>query len=181
MTSPFPFVAGARLDAADLNAVGMFHIKTEAVSGTPSSVEITSAFSSTFDNYRVVGYALGTSGAGNDITMKLGTGTQTTTYYGNTNKFAYNVSGSTKTNHNNTGPMPIAIDNTAGGAIFVDVTIYAPQVAGYTAWQQKTGSLRGFDVNGFYNSVTQFTSVTFECSVGNWTQGEFRLYGIVDG
>ena len=178
----YPFAAGATLTAAQMNTIGVFYVKTQAVSGTPSSVTVTSAFSSTFDHYRIIGYALATSASGNDVEMELGGGgSHTSNYYGNTNKFVYNVSGSSKANYTNTGPMPISVDNTVGGAVNIDVMIYAPQVAGYTSWAQKGAGLRAYDVNGWYNALTQFTSVTFECTTGNWTQGEFRVYGVVDG
>lgn len=178
----YPFVAGTTLTAAAMNTIGLFHVKTQTISGTPSSVTITSAFSSDFDNYRIIGHNLVTSGAGNDVEMELGSGgSHTTQYYGNTTKFAYNVSGVVHANYSNASPMPIAVDNTAIGAVGIDVTLYGPQQAGFTSWQQKGQSIRAYDVNGWYNVGTQFTSVTFECTVGNWTGGEFRVYGIVDG
>ena len=177
----YPFSAGATLTAAGMNTIGLFHIKTQAVSGTPSSVTVTSAFSADYEIYRIVGYGLATSAAGNDVEMELGGGgSHTSNYYGSTTKRSYNA-GAVFTNYQNTGPMPIAVDNTVGGAVTIDVTLYGPQVVGYTAWAQKGAGLRAYDVNGWYNAITQFTSVTFECTTGNWTAGQFRVYGVADG
>lgn len=178
----YPFTGGNILNASELNEIGLFHVKTETISGTPSSVTITSAFSSTFDNYRIIGHALDTTGSGNDIEMELGNGgSHTTGYYGNITRFQYNVSGSSSSNFSNVSPMPIAYDNATAGATHLDVTLYRPNVSAPTSWSQKGGSIRGIDVNGYYSQGQSFTSVTFECTVGTWTGGEFRVYGIVNG
>lgn len=177
----YPFAAGATLTAAGMNTIGTFHVKTQTISGTPTSVTVTDAFSSDFDHYRIVGYALDCSTTGDDIDMELGGGgSHTTSYYGSTTARKFNAT-AVDTNYNNTGPMPIAFTTGSAGGVHIDVTIYAPQVAGYTTWSQSAGSLRGYDVNGFYNATTSFTSVTFEVTAGTWIGGELRVYGIVDG
>ena len=177
----YPFAAGATLTAAAMNTIGLFHVKTQTISGTPTSVTITSAFSSDFDNYRIIGHSLDCSTTGDDIEMELGNGgSHTSGYYGNTRKSFYNAAWA-YTQVNNTGPMPIGATNATAGAPHIDVTIYGPQMSQHTVWSASAGSLRGYDVNGFYNVTTSFTSVTFEVTAGTWVGGEFRVYGIVDG
>jgi hypothetical protein len=52
---PVPvFISGEILTAANMNAVGLWLIKSQTVTGTPSAVVIPSAFSADFDSYRVV-------------------------------------------------------------------------------------------------------------------------------
>ena len=178
---PYPWSAGDTLNAADLNTGASWYVKTQTITGTPTSVTITNAFSSDFAHYRIVGYNLDTTTTGDDIEMELGNGgSHTSSYFGNTVAKKYNAA-SAYSQFTNTGPMPIGFTNAAAGAVHIDVTIYAPQVAGYTTWSQMAGSLRGYDVNGFYNGTDSFTSVTFECTAGTWVGGQFRVYGIVDG
>lgn len=177
----YPFAAGTTLTAAAMNTIGMFHVKTQTISGTPTSVTVTDAFSSDFDNYRIIGYALDCSTTGDDINMELGNGgSHTSNYFGSTTARIFNASPA-DANYGDAGPMPISFTNAKAGATHIDVTIYMPQVAGYTTWSQSAGSIRGYDVNGFYDQTTSFTSVTFEVTAGTWVGGELRVYGIVDG
>lgn len=53
MTYP-NFNVGETLRAADMNAVGLWLVKSQTVSGTPSAVVVTSAFSADYESYRVV-------------------------------------------------------------------------------------------------------------------------------
>jgi hypothetical protein len=177
----YPFVSGETLTAAAMNSIGLYHVKTQTISGTPTSVTITSAFSSDFDHYRIIGYSLDCSTTGDDIEMELGSGgSHTSKYYGSTTSRKFNA-GAVFTNYNNQPPMPIAFTSASAGLPNIDVMLYAPQVAGYTTWSQSAGSLRGYDVNGCYFETDQFTSVTFEVTAGTWVGGEFRVYGVTDG
>jgi len=49
MTYP-SFTSGDILTAADMNAVGLWLVKTQTVGTAVSSVQVTGAFSSTYDN-----------------------------------------------------------------------------------------------------------------------------------
>jgi len=178
----YPFTGGNILNASELNEIGLFHVKTQTITGTPTSVTITSAFSSTFDAYRIIGHQLDTTTTGDDIEMEMGNGgSHTSLYYGNTRALLYTSSSITTANYQNAAPMPISFTNSTAGAPHVDVTIQYPNMTRPTIWSQSAGSIRGYDVNGFYNAGTAFTSVTFECTAGTWNGGEFRVYGIVDG
>ena len=53
MTFPV-FATGDVLNASDMNAVGMWLVKSQTVGSGVSSVTVTGAFSSDYDNYRIV-------------------------------------------------------------------------------------------------------------------------------
>jgi hypothetical protein len=79
MTFP-SFGAGEVLTAADMNAVGMWLVKTQVVGAGVSSVTVTGAFSSDYDNYRIV-VSGGSMSVGTNFGLKLGT-TATAGYFG---------------------------------------------------------------------------------------------------
>lgn len=178
----FPYSSGDVLTAADLNASsGLVLIKSQTISGTPTSVTITDAFSSTFANYRIMGIGLNQTVGGVDLTMELGTGgVHTSAYYGTISRYQYNVAAS-DTNYNNTAPFAITYTTTAVGASALCVDIFQPHLAQYTTWAGHAASLRGMRVNGFYNASTSFTDVTFICSSGTWAAGTIKVYGYSNG
>lgn len=178
----YPYTSGDVLTAADLNqSSGLVLVKSQTITGTPSSVTITDAFSSTFSNYRVMGVNLDYSGAGDDVLMEMGAGgSHTSGYYGVVSRYLYNVAPS-DTSYAGGGPMPIGYTNSAIGAGTICVDFFSPYAAAYTAWAGYAASLRGMRVNGFYNATGSFTSVTFECSVGTFVAGKFLVYGYNDG
>ena len=54
MATPPVFSAGAVLTAAQMNAVGLWEIKTQTIGTGVASFEVTGAFSSDYDNYKIV-------------------------------------------------------------------------------------------------------------------------------
>ena len=82
MTYP-SFTSGEVLTAADMNAVGLWLVKTQTVGTAVASVTVTDAFSSTYDNYRII-YTGGAASTSCVLSLQFGIGgTMTTTnYYG---------------------------------------------------------------------------------------------------
>ena len=62
MATPPTFSSGAVLTAAQMNSVGLWLIKTQTVGNAVSSVSVTSAFSSDYNNYKII-YEGGVSSA----------------------------------------------------------------------------------------------------------------------
>jgi len=161
---------------------GLTLVKSQTISGTPTSVTITDAFSSTFTNYRIITAGTQHSGTGNDVEMELGTGgVHTTNYYGVVSRYSYTGTAVTDTQYGGGGPMPIGTTNAVAAAAEICVDIFSPNVSGYTSWGSTASSLRGVRVNGFYNATTSFTAVTFECTVGTFVAGKFLVFGYNNG
>lgn len=95
MATPPVFSAGAVLTAAQMNAVGLWLVKTDTIT-SGASKEITGAFSSDFTNYRIV--ISGTQLAAVD-TLYFRLGTTAAGYYGSCYYDLY--SGATGTNRFN--------------------------------------------------------------------------------
>jgi len=83
MAAPPDFVAGATLTALQMNQVGMWKIKLISVGFGVSSVTVSDAFSSDYENYRII-YTGGTASVDNDLKLTLGA--SATGYYAG---FAY--------------------------------------------------------------------------------------------
>lgn len=85
MTYPV-FATGDALPATDLNAIGLWLVKSQTVGSGVSSVTVTGAFSSTYDNYKIT-YTGGVMSTNGSITMKLNNSSGTTYqlygYFGN--------------------------------------------------------------------------------------------------
>jgi hypothetical protein len=77
---PVPdFSPGEVLTAAAMDSIGLWLVKTQAVTGTPSSIVVNDAFSSDYDSYEIV-YTGGQSSAATQLNLQLNG--LTTSYYG---------------------------------------------------------------------------------------------------
>ena len=174
----FPsFASGDVLTATDMNAVGLWLIKTQTVGTAVSSVTVTSAFSSTYDAYKIV-YVGGSSSADGDIKLTLGSttanyymilgyagwGATTLTVAGTNNGNGFNNVGSARTTTNSCVVEifnPFASDETTMGGFF---------------YGGKSNSVGGF-FSGFLNDTTSYTSFTLAPSSGTFTGGTIYVYG----
>jgi len=78
------FNVGEVLTAADMNAVGLWLVKTQTIGTSVSSVQVTSAFSANYDNYLIIL----AGGSGTQAGLRMTLGATTTGYYSHT---VYNV------------------------------------------------------------------------------------------
>ena len=160
---------------------GLTLVKSQTITGTPSSVTITDAFSSTFSNYRIMAVNLDYTTTADEVDMELGTGgVHTGLYYGVISRYPF-LGAINSVQYNNAAPMAISYTNGSAGAGTICVDFFSPYAAAFTSWAGYAAGIRGMRVNGFYNSAGSFTSVTFECSVGTFVAGKFLVYGYNDG
>lgn len=167
------FASGDVLNAADMNAVGLWLVKTQTVGTAVSSVTVTGAFSADYDSYKII-YTGGTGSTDIDINLTLGS---TTTGY----KYSalYTVY--------NTTP---AGNGTAAGANFLyaasatttwahgQFELHAPYLTKRTFYNaQNVNFAAGINAVGFLDNNTSYTSFTLTCSSGTITGGTIRVYG----
>jgi hypothetical protein len=169
------FASGDVLNASDMNGVGLWLVKTQTINTAVSSVAVTGAFSSTYDNYLIT-----VSGGTMSVDTALGCqlGSTTTGYYGG---FIYGTSAGV-------GPT-LATDNNGSKATYVgggsnNTTAYfqvlAPNLAKYTRFVA-TGinySTTYGSYSGTEASATQHTAFTLIPFSGTMTGGTIRVYGI---
>ena len=178
MTFPV-FASGDVLNASDMNAVGMWLVKTQTIGTAVSSVAVTSAFSSDYDNYLVT--VVGGVASTTPVYINLTLGATATGYYSSEIYGKYD---------SNTLSMISRANHTAfiGGAFSADnnvvsYRIFAPNLAKTTHFLVEAPLARTAGDNwsyaiGYLNNTTQYTAFTMTTVSGTLTGGTIRVYGL---
>ncbi len=179
----FPYSSGDVLTAADLNASsGLVLVKETTIGSSVSSVTVTDAFSSTFQNYRVVVNVLSASSA---LGVRVRVNNITTNYF--SSKYGVRFNGGTFTGlvNNDATYMDFgSCGSSAGGSMTFDVVRpFATQKTLFngTACYALTNTGGNVWYAGFHNSALSVTSLTFLTSTGTISNGKIRVYGYNDG
>ena len=176
MATPPTFSAGAVLTAAQMNAVGLWLVKSQTIGTTVSSVQVTAAFSSDYDNYRII-ISGGASSTAAFLTLVFGA--TTTGYYAAYSGVAYSTAAASLAADNNAASFTqpgVAWGATGGLQMALDVQ--GPNLATYTSIQggYPSGSSARM-ITGYLANTTQYTAFTIAPSSGTLTGGEIRVYG----
>lgn len=160
------------------SASGLTLVKTQTIGSGVSSVTVTDAFSSTYDNYLVT-VSGGVASTSNQINIQLGS--TTTGYYelsiygnyasasltgenaSNATLFRYAGLGSTSTLNMD---LSIAGPNLAKNTTFTSISPTTLTTGGNSFWNQ-----------GFLADTTQYTAFTLLANTGTYTGGTIRVYG----
>jgi hypothetical protein len=176
---PFPsFTTGEVLTAADMNAVGLWLVKTQTIGSAVSSVTVSSAFSSDYDNYliTIVGGATTVSTA-----IRLALGSTATGYYqsGQDVTFAGVSTASAFANQSTWPQVCVGTTDSIQGYIM----LRSPNLAKRTfmtcsyIFGDPAGGGTGTLYNGYLNNTTQYTAFTLTLASGTATGGTIRVYG----
>jgi hypothetical protein len=173
---PVPdFSPGEVLTAAAMDSIGLWLVKTQTVGTGVSSVTVTDAFSSTYDNYRI----LYSGGVGSTlISLALQIGGSTTGYYGVTN-FATFAAGTPSAAADNNASFFNSIGYASTGFTQISLDLLSPNLARWTTVANASwaaGTVAG-STNGTHQVATAFTSFTISVNTGNITGGTIRVYG----
>jgi hypothetical protein len=149
-------------------------ISATTIGTAVSSVAVTSAFSATYDAYKIT-VTGGVASTNNDITMILGaTNTGYFTAYSGVN---YSGSGSNLYGASNAVNFPIVGVGGANG-LDLNLEIGNPFLAKRTyIHSRRMGDNTGFFGGGYVNNTTSYTDFTLGASSGNFTGGIIRVYG----
>ena len=161
------------------NYAGLRLIKTQTVGTAVSSVQVTSAFSATYDNYKII-YTGGSAAGGADF--RLTVGSAVTNYYG---ALIYN-------RPNNNLVLGVSINNgtywqyggglLSANGVHSSFDLYAPFLTARTSVQTQVMDLQGAGsafgtFTGFHDAATSHTSFTLTPSAGTVTGGTIYVYG----
>lgn len=172
MTYPV-FATGDVLPASDMNAIGLWLVKTQTVGSGVSSVTVTGAFSSTYDNYLVT-YINGTGG-GTYLQMTIGNATSG--YYYQL-IYANYTSSVVSANVPDNNAARFTYVGTANNSTYLEARISAPflsvptRIA--TTYVDSTVAGQGA---GLLNNSNSYTSFTITPALGTLTGGTIRVYG----
>lgn len=158
---------------------GLTLVKSQAVGSGVSSVTVTDAFSSTFDNYRIVIVcASGSADAG--LTIRFGT--TSTGYYGTLYYDLYTggVTGQARTN--NGSEITVGLTQNGSVPFTTGFDVSGPNQATYT---QLHGTYYGRGYSGWFAgtlaNTTAYTSFQTLPNAGTLTGGTIRVYGYNNG
>lgn len=151
---------------------GLVLIKTQTIGTSVSSVTVTSAFSSTYDNYYIT-ISGGSSTTANEIRFQLGSAN--TNYYFSGDFVRY-VNSNVNIIGNNTSYWPIG--SGLPNALSSSLILQNPNLAKPTFYLSNYTFTDGSaSMTGFQDSNTSFTAFTIFPSSGNWTGATIRVYG----
>jgi hypothetical protein len=156
---------------------GLTLIKSQVIGTGVSSIAVTSAFSSTYDNYKIM-ISGGTSSANNSLYLQLGS--TVTGYYAGYTRVNYSTGAASLTNDNNgTSFTRIGSSNTNG--MHSNFDILSPNLAKNTfiggAFVDPATASSAGAIAGFLNDTTAYTGFTILMNTGNLTGGTIRVYG----
>jgi hypothetical protein len=174
------FTAGEILTAADTNTYlansGLVYVTSATVSGTPSSITIPSAFSSTYDQYQILISNLDVN-TSCQIRMTFGS-TTSGYYYGNPLTTmaggAYEKNNGSNLAYLDIGPANSGWDNDFNFQVMGPnkATLTKVQGFGYT-----NSAVFGGLGTGIVDGTTQYTAFTLTCSAGTMSAGTVSVFG----
>jgi hypothetical protein len=178
------YTAGQVLTAASLNANlsfastngGLVLVKTQTIGTAVSSIAVTSAFSTDYDNYKII--ISGGAGTG-DVSTQLQLGSTTTGYYSGftDNTFAGASGGGGYANQANFQNAGRATTNTISMVMELQQPFLTKNTLAQWAWivNNTTGRTR---LNGGYlDNSTSYTGFTVIIESGTVTGGTIAVYG----
>ena len=182
----FPYSSGDILTASDLNqSSGLVLVKSQTIGSAVSSVTVTDAFSSTFENYKITMSGSVFSLDGYSLRFRFGNGGTILSgadYWGGGYAVIYD---STTQTHGQYGANYLHIGFTSNvtnrtSASF-DVMAPYPTSAATSLMGFTGGYLSGFWFSYLYAPLARVTDLHFYTGGGTMTGGTIRVYGYNNG
>ena len=175
MTYP-TFNSGDVLTAAEMNAVGLWLVKTQTIGTAVSSVTVTGAFSTDYDNYLIT-VSGGVASAGPTV-LNLKLGATVTGYYYSLLYTIYNTTAAA-TSGVNIGAWDYAGTGQTTG-LSADIRLTTPFLTKPTTYRASVENSTFFAgvTNGYLNNSTSYTSFIIAPASGTMTGGTIRVYGL---
>jgi len=168
------FSAGEVLRAVDMNAVGLWLVKSQAVGNTVTSIPVTQVFTSDYDSYKVI-YDGGV--ASTFVTVSMTLGSSNTGYNMALPYVTYGLgvaAGTSVVNASSFSLMGAGNTNYVG----IDVDVLSPALARFTRVQgayiadNEAGSY-----SGIHKVATGYQEFTLSIVGGSVSGGTVRVYG----
>ena len=155
---------------------GLVLVKTQTIGSGVSSVTVSDAFSSTFDNYRIV-----TSGTTMSVntSIQLRLGASATGYYNAWSGSYYTATANNGGQNNQTAALVGGGDSLAA---FVACDVFRPFASQYTIYQW-SGAFVDAAITGAgrHAVAASYSDFTFLAGSGTMTGGTIRVYGYNNG
>lgn len=180
MTYPV-FATGDVLPASDMNAIGLWLVKSQTIGSGVSSVTVTSCFNANYDNY-LISFSNMTASAAGVLYGKLCVGStpQTNGWYGNTFYIANGAAGglSNATISNASFFELGSITPTSGFKNAGTCNLQAPFLTTQSRSQYSNADDYYFRFSGVQlSNTTSYDGLQISPSAGTITGGTIRVYG----
>jgi hypothetical protein len=147
-------------------------ISATTIGTTVGSVTVSSAFSTTYDAYKIII----TGGAGTTATSLNMTLGATATGYNYFQVYS-NYTGSTVSGFGGSNQTSIPIGQITTNSISVDANVSNPFLSKYTTFTSFNNAGAFYMVNGELTNTTSYTAFTLTAAAGTITGGTIRVYG----
>ena len=180
MATPPTFTSGSVLTAAQMNAVGLWLVKTQTVGTGVASVSVSSAFSADYDNYKII-YS---GGVGSTLqSLQVSLGASTTGYSSIVNYALYSAVATPVSTGNNNASKWGFVGYASTNYTSMTFDLINPYAALYTtygaaAWAAVT--VAGTS-SGIHTVATSYTGFTITPDTGTFTGGTITVYGYRKG
>ena len=175
MTFPV-FASGDVLNASDMNGVGLWLVKSQAVGSGVSSVVVSSCFSADYDNYLITVDNVDCSATDILTYLTFPTSTGSVYFY---SYLAYSMAGANGSGFLNGGTVGLACGLTApNNNMSQAITLYDPFKASYTVMNTQSMGENFFLIGGgVHRQASSQTGFTLTAGSGTMTGGTIRVYG----
>lgn len=169
-----------KTNATAPTAPGLVLVKTQTIGNAVSSVSVTNAFSSTYDNYKI----LISDGVGStELQLNMTLGASSTQYYvgGVYTNWSSGAVGSVNQD-NGSSWLRVGYANSSPNQVVMNMEILGPNLAKAT-YATSLISRSPSNIGGVYylhNVATAYTDFTLTTSTGTITGGTIRVYGYVN-
>ena len=171
------FTTGEVLTASDTNTYlansGLVFVKSQAIGTAVSTVTVTSAFSSTYDAYRICLYGVSCSAVTPQLRFAFGAGAAN--HYGTL--FYDNYIGTNAYVRSNAGNYLTVGVGDGAKSTQTEFDVFAPNLAQRTNLTGTFGGAYSGWFGGVDISSTVFTDFTFSLSSGTYSDGTIVVYG----
>ena len=171
----FPsFASGEVLTAADMNAVGLWLVKTQTIGTGVSSVTVSDAFSSLYDTYLIT-ISGGSNSADSQLNLRLGAVTSGYRY-----QYIFGAWAGTASAVGSVVASSfeyVGIGNTEG--LHMSCTVMSPNLAKSNRIVADGATAANYSGNttGLLPGTAQYTAFTVLAQAGSMTGGTIRVYG----
>lgn len=169
----FPvFASGDVLNASDMNAVGLWLVKSQTVGNNVASVTVTDAFSADYDNYLIT--LSGTSYTDANVSLRLGSAV--TGYYGSLIYSSYSSATIQGAVNNNDVQWTWCGGGGTFGTCYIE--ILQPFLATNTEVRARSRYATIYGTyTGHRGDNVSYSSFTLTGNGANFTGGTVRVYG----
>jgi hypothetical protein len=177
----FPtFSPGDVLNASDMNAVGLWLVKSQTIGTTVSSVTVSDVFSADYENYRII-LTGGVASTSNTLNLTFGATSSGYSRVGISMAFNSNtVGGLAGESQASIAAVGLGTTNDLNACfdVFMPFAAKRTVISTVTARPVASGSVNW--LVGYVDNTTSYTAFTLTTSTGTVTGGTIRVYGYRD-